>query len=232
MAVTKGQNWIALVNGSDPEGNAAAAAGSDRMHMLTRVSEFNGLITISTMTIGGQTFTYNNQEWLDNGSQDLQIDAWIWDEAAIAARSGSAISFTDDKTASKQSWSHVQFDGVDQAVEPTYASESNVSASSFNLTTTSNSSDMIAALYIVYASSRAPMGWDTLSEIDAYSISDYATGIADGAGGDATTTLTTDEVAATGFAAMAIIFTAAGGSLPSYHAANRGIMRGVARGIG
>ena len=123
MAVTKVQDWSTATEG-DPSGSPTIGSGSNRLLLLSLNYEWTGTLTVDppTLTIGGQSYTDVHRLYLDysGGGDDLYVFLYYWNEAAIAAMSGSAISFSDGEAAAKQAWSVATFAGVNQTTPVTF----------------------------------------------------------------------------------------------------------------
>lgn len=206
--VSRAGSWAPLTTGSDPAGTYLPESGTNRMVVCGLVIEFSAQTAVSVFTIGGETFDYSGNEYL-NGAPDQEAFFWVWDEATIAAMSGSTISYTDDNAGTKQSWSCATYQDVDQGAAPVFAGNSAATVQSVNVTTTSTANDMIVGIMGDASNNRAPLDYETLTQQLSYNVADVAHGIADGAGGDGTTTFANDQVANSDMAALAVVLTAA-----------------------
>lgn len=196
-------SWSALTHGSDPTGSLTIGTGLSRMFVLTWQIERAAPIAV-TITVGGQPPSHTFEYDLD-AAVDEQIKIFLWNEAAITAMSGTAVSYSDDSTSSARlSWAYATYQNVMQTT-PAQDATGNVSTTSLSLTTTSTANDMIVACVGDSAINRVPFDYDTLTEQLVYSASNVAHGIADGAGGDATTVLSNDTIAASEMVGMTVV---------------------------
>ena len=192
MAVTVLDSWTNTVD-SDPSGSVTISSGSNRAAILALHAETDGEPVVSTMTIGGQAATQEYEIFQSDGVDDMTMFVYLWDESAIAAMSGSAISYADNATLTKRAWSFGTYAGVDQTTFPAAQAsflETSNSASS-DVTTTSNDGERIVVTGIVKNSTGSLASADTLTEVV-----DVAAGsnsmraiVAEGNGGDNTTTM-------------------------------------------
>lgn len=205
MTATRSGSVSALTQG-EPSGSAAAQAGANRKHCVHIVYETNNNpITVSTFTIGGQTY----DQALEYVTTTLTVDqihkVFVWHESAIAARSGSAISFTDDRTISAQAWFHYTIQDTDQAdlSGPWIPDLGFSDDQEFNdwdpatdtdpqMLTTSTPDDWMNVTVCIHSENRTIEDWNTLTEqIDEQPGTEfYRVAFADGAGNDDFTTVT------------------------------------------
>ena len=215
MAVAVNNAWQTITAGTsgssgEPSGTVTISAGSDRMLVFGQIINQSGQLTISTLTVGGQAASYTRDYFVDNGTNDLQLQMHIWNEAAIAAMSGTTISYTDDDTyPAPAGWSFGGWENVKQE-DPFTATvpvdeDNDLDGQTLNLTTTSTANDYIILLGVDSSANRAPLTADTLTRQQEYSVSNVAMAFFDGAGGDGTTTFSNDAVANSDIAAMSIV---------------------------
>lgn len=231
MAVSRVGSWAAMVDGSDPTGSLTVGSGSNRMFVSYILTEQGSQRTISTYTVGGQAASYTAEIFLEAGADDQEINVFIWNEIAVAAMSGSTVSYTDGTGPSKLSWTYATYKDVKQA-SPTITTDGSTDATQLSITSTSVAADMILAGFSSHANVRAPFDYDTLTEQADFSVANHATGVADGSGGDSSTLLKTDEVANSDIVGLIVVLTVATSGLSSRHSSFRGICRGTGRGIG
>ena len=178
-------------NNADPSGSVTISAGSNRCAMLGLHAENASTIVVSTMTIGGQAATQSYAFWQADGVIDMFMYVYLWDEAAIAAMSGTGISYVDDQTLTNRGWTFGTYQGVNQSVFPKGQAEvGQISNQASNdIATVSNSGDRS----IVFAMSKSPnfgyTSWDTLSEVVDIGPTDMRAAVGEGSGGDDTTTV-------------------------------------------
>jgi hypothetical protein len=214
MAVARAAAWDAN-NFNEPTGTVPPEAGSDRLLVVMQLGKLNGGFTVSTFTIGGQTFDEEHEILVDDGVSDVYVKFYVWKEAKIAAMSGSTISYTDDATQSNTMFTYATFTGVDQTTPTTFTTYGSTSTDSATLTTTSTAND-----YIVIGTARNPLArdvtdWDTLTELFDTGSADFRQAAADGAGGDNSSVLTGDGTAGS-WAAGALVIHAVSTSVPVF----------------
>lgn len=194
LAATAG-SWTC--SNAEPSGSYTIDAGSNRKFLVILQDETNTTTTVSTFTIGGQAATETFQDTNTTASADHQRKAFIWNEAAIAAMSGTGISYTDDNALTKFFCS-VTIQDTNQSnlsnyTQVAYSTGSTAPA----VTTTSSSGDLVVVELIGSTASFTVTGWETLSEKwdqDGGGQPSWFAG-ASGDGGDATTTLTLSAAA-------------------------------------
>ena len=232
MAVSRVGSWAAVTQGTDPSGSVTIGAGSDRI-LIAVVSAMKDLFNVSVFSIGGQAATGSYEEIDTTNSPDHVNYVYYWDEATIAAMSGSTISWTSDTTVGKFAFSYATFQGVDQVI-PFAVQGSSYSAStdSFDVTTTSGADDYIIVSVVRSNANRDFTNWDSLTEVfDDGPVAGIRYGAADGSGGDDITTITGDGTPDDMFA-HALVLASTGSSSSIDSGTGRGILRGVCRGIG
>ena len=198
MALSRVGSWLAFTDGTnvydgtdvDPAGSVTIGAGSNRMIVFLVWCELGSQLTVSAFTIGGQAASYTGYMY-QNASPDLNILAFVWNESAIGSMSGSTISYTDDQSSNKMGWSYATYQDVKQA-SLTMTTGDATGGDTINVTTTSTASDMIIAAAIDKSANRYPFSYDTLTEQREWHSDQFAIGVADGAGGDGTTTVEND----------------------------------------
>jgi hypothetical protein len=233
MAVTVLDAWDAATTG-DPTGTIGISAGSDRLLVCGQTYEFNGQASVSTFTVGGQTYDGVVEIFWENGESDQYVGFYYWKEATIAAMSGSAVSYTDDLTLGKETFSFATYAGVDQATPVTDENKgTNTSTDQISLTTTSTTDDYDVVAVSRSSNNRDITSWGTLTEQWNSAVAGtYWTGCAHDAGGVSPIVIDGDGIAGD-ITYSHIIINAAGGNMDlSVRGTSRGNMRGVARGIG
>lgn len=206
MAATLVGSWSTYTTGSLPNGSSTPGAGSNRKLVHILIMEKTGQQTVSTFTVGGETYDEVHEVFLESGgSSDLQILAFIWNEAKIASMSGSTISFLGISLGTSVSWAFATIQDTDQSATG-FSSSSSVSADTLPIAVTSVAADYVVGAMIAGSANRAPLTDDVLTEIDEYSVSAIATRLSAGVGGDATITFDTDQVANTLMAAAVLVF--------------------------
>ncbi len=207
---------------AEPNGSPTISSGSKRAALLCVHAEHTATIAVSTMTIGGQTYTQAYEFEQADGVDDMFVYVYLWSESAISSMSGTTISYTDDQTLTKRGWSFGTYQGVNQASFPKGQAQVGVTGNetSTDITTTSNSGDRI----IVFAMAKNPATlystWDTLSEVVDAGPSGMQMGVGEGAGGDDTTTIVVDTSNSQSFNAIVL-----GGGIQAqamYHYRNNG----------
>jgi len=192
MSVSVLNDWAGQTAGK-PTGSLTISAGSGRVLWVVYFAELSGTHTFTSITVGGQSPTTSKvEESADHA--DTFIWSWFWDEAAIAAMSGTTLTLTESGTPSKHDWDYIVFQGALDGAE--YATSVDIaSADTADITTTSasTSDDFLAVAFNRTAASRDVTDYDTLTQGWQFN-TDYSIGVADGAGGDDTTTLTGDGI--------------------------------------
>ena len=220
MSATRVAAWTKTEDGN-PVGTVTIAAGSNRKFVVIVQAETTGQPTSNTFTIGGQTYTESFEDYFDNGAQDCWLYAYIWNEAAIAAMSGSTISYNITGTQNARLWAYAMIQDTNQGVTFKSATQSSGS-DTFNVTTTSSAGDFIVVLSMAPNVSRDITNMDTLAEI--YDVTPgpgtFAAHLGDGDGGDSTTTFTGDGTTGI-YTAIGLVFAAAAAGNPHYYYAQQ-----------
>ena len=219
MAVSRVGSWEAMDDGQtfsmggtdvDPDnwtGTLSVGAGSNRMLVFILMTEDSSRVTPSSFTIGGQAYSYSGSMYQD-ASPDNTINVHIWNEAAIDSMSGTAIVYYDDGNVNnKCAWAFATYKDVKQA-SPTITTNYVTGGKTFDLTTTSTSNDMIVAAMIDKSANRHPFDTDSLTEQIEEHSAQMAISIADGAGGDNTTTVVNDDFANSNLGGLAVVLLA------------------------
>jgi hypothetical protein len=210
MAATISQDWQTVIN-SEPTGSLTIGTGSNRMFVLITTAETDGDYTISVMTVGGESATYTfDVFWESGGTNDLKVTAHVWNEAAIAAMSGSTASYTDDTTDAKKHFNYITMQDTAQQSPPD-DSPSVSSSTTHDVDTTSTSDDWILWISAGQSAARPITDADTTDIFWNDGTDSYMSSGGDGVGGDNTTTLTiglADELLALG-----LVFEAVPGNL-------------------
>lgn len=234
MAVTAVNGWTAVAGASDPTGSPTISALTNGLVVLVQILENSSGITVSTMTMGGQSATGSDTIFWESGDTgDGTINVWWWDQSAVDLFSGTSISYTDDAVLTKRVFSVASFSGVDQTTPVSTASASSeTAATSYDISSSSTAQDIdIVAIYRSSAN-RDIEAYDTLTEGFQWN-TDMTAAVASGAGGDSTISITIDDIPFD-LTHMHLILNAAaaGTGLTADGGANRGILRGVLRGVG
>ena len=224
MAATVLDAFVSEID-ADPNGAPTISAGSNRAALLCVHAEHGvSSLVVSTMTIGGQTYTSAEELELNDGVLDMYLYRYEWNEAAIAAMSGTAIVYVDDETLTSRGWSFGTYQDVDQGSFPkgTYTAGAQTNVTTLDVTTTSVSGDRVVVFGMLKNVSSNYSTWDTLSEVVAVSPSGMEMGVGEGNGGDGTTTVTCSV--ATSQILNAIVFGADTGiqAHAMYHYRNHG----------
>ena len=228
MAITRTEDWSLNSPSSEPSGDIDLGSGASRLLLCFYLRERGSDFTVYEFEVGNQTFDWSAEHTLDS-SPDLIIKSFGWFEDSIQAMDSNTISYSDSvAVGSKNSWGFATYSNVQQ-VTPTINSSSSSSTTSLNIDSSSTSDDMLVAAAIDSSANREPISFDSLTSRVDYDDSDMSTAIADGAGGDNTTTISNDGVSASQLAGMVVILKGFADS--SETATHRGIYRGVARGI-
>ncbi len=215
MAVSRVGSWLAFThevnvdgNGQvDPTGTVTIGSGSNRMLVFIQLCELSAQLTAS-LTIGGASASYTGYVYQD-ASPDLNILVWIWDESDIGGMTGSTISYSDSQSNQKHGWTYATFQDVDQGVTPAITTNHVIGGQTFDLTTTSDSDDIVVVGIIDKSNNRYPLDSESLDVRVEWHAQNMAIAVADGAGGDDTTTVKNDEVANSNIAGLAVVLTAA-----------------------
>lgn len=191
--------WSTPIFSADPTGSLTISAGSNRCLIVAQQAERNSY-SVSTFTVGGQSYTYQYEVIETSTAPDLIGRFFIWNEAAIAAMSGSAISYTDTVAVpGKFAWSYAVLQNVLQTSlgADQFDTAFNASTDALDVTTTSTANDYVVVSSTRLAASRDITNWDTLTEVydSTDSNSFYRASLGAGAGGDNTTTVTGDGTA-------------------------------------
>ena len=225
MAVSRSEDWMTMVNGSEPD-NVSVPIGNGTNQMLVCIilRERGTPYTVSEFSIGGSDYDYTASVRLDS-TPDLIIKAFFWDDESIEEMTSSLSTYTDDEGGAKIGYSFATYQDVRQE-EPTVGTGTTASGTYVDCSSTSTSNDMLIGALIDKSANRDPFDYDTLTERAEYGVNDFAIGIADGSGGDSTTRLSNDGTAS---ALAGMVITLQGFAVGAGRA--RGIMRGVGRGL-
>lgn len=219
MAVSRVGSWEAMDDGEtfsmggsdvDPDnwsGTLSVGAGSNRMLVFMLMCENSSQLIVDTFTIGGQSPSYSGYMY-QNASPDNNVMVWIWNESAIGSMSGVSIAYHDNATNKKNAWSFATYKDVLQET-PAITTNYVTGGQTFDLTTTSDADDMVVAAMIDRSNNRHPFDADSLTEQIEEHSAQMAISIADGSGGDDTTTVTNDEFANSNLGGLAVVLKAA-----------------------
>ena len=209
MAVSRVGSWASMTTGSEPSGTVTIGSGSNRMLLFVMFRERGTDWSVTTFTIGGQTFSYHGNAYL-NATPDLFARVWIWNESQIAAMSGNTISYSDDTTGAKISWSSATFQDCEQA-EPDISTGTVTSGTHIDLDAESATSDDELICGVVDKSAnRDPFSYTGgLAEQVDYDAADFANSIGDGNGGGADPIRVSNDGTNSNMAAFLVILTAA-----------------------
>ena len=228
MAISRTEDWTLTSGDSEPSGDIDIGSGASRVILGFFLRERGQDYTVYEFTIGGETYDFSGEHRLDD-TPDLIIKVWGWWESTIEAMDSTTISYSDSiATGVKNSWGFATYANVQQ-VTPTINATSSASATSVAVDSPSTSDDMLVAAAIDAQANREPLSFDSLTSRVDYDAADMSTAIADGAGGDGTTTISNDGVANSMLAGMVVILKGFADSTET--ATRRGIGRGIARGI-
>jgi len=231
MAVSVLNTW-ATINTGDPNNVQTISSGAgERLAVLVWTAEHSGQVSHSQMAIGGISFTSKVEQFWDNGSADQHVYMWWWNEAAIASFADNDIDSEDGVSVTKQAWSFIVLDGVDQTTPMTTQVGNDTSSNTINVSSTSTSNDYDIVGVSRSSGNRNITGWDTLTEGFQGNVN-FTGAAGGGAGGDATITVTGDGTADDFTWAHAIVNEAAGLTDVNLRGTSRGVMRGIGRGIG
>lgn len=103
--------WVADSSGEPSLTISAIPAGSNRKLVMTLTCRDTDTWNITTLTIGGQSYTSITSPAVVDSTQSITA---IWDETAIAAMSGTALVYADDTFQSPQGASYYVVQDVDQ----------------------------------------------------------------------------------------------------------------------
>tara|TARA_R100000808_G_scaffold24912_1_gene59281 strand:+ start:7371 stop:8051 length:681 start_codon:yes stop_codon:yes gene_type:complete len=226
MAVSRVGSWAAMSTGSEPSGTVTIGSGSNRMLVFLMFRERGTDWEATTFTIGGQSFSYYGNSYLDS-TPDLFVRAWIWNESAIAGMSGNTISYADNTTGAKISWSSATFQDCEQ-VEPDISTGSVVGGQYIDLDAESApaSAELICGV-VDKSANRDPFSFTGgLSERVAYDAADFANSIADNNSDGSTDPIrVSNDGYDSNMAAMLVILTAAADIKRSGQLASIGVGR-------
>lgn len=222
MAASIG-TWTGFTNGSDPSGSATINAGTNRKFVLMVMGETDlSVVPPLSVTVGGQSPSESKSITLEIGVgfADLAIYAFIFDEATIAAMSGSTISYSDGDVWSKISWGYVTVQDTDQG---TTDAPTNSSASATSVTCTwssaTDSNGIVVGAIVANSANREPLD-TTLTQRMEYSLANYAAEVGDGSGGGtvaASITMSNDGLASA-LVGMALFFAETTGAVSAFYA--------------
>lgn len=213
MTVARIGDWLTREPSHPTGATINIGAGTDRLFVLVVLSQFEGGYDWTSLTIGGESYDYAFQSELDKTAsiEDTQVTYFVWTEATIAAMPGTFLAYTGDEAPASPTgifFTYATFGDCSQVLAPQAYAATSQSSDTLEVETPSSADD-----YIVMGVSRSVVGrdvtdWDSLTEIFDAGGEGFRQALADGQGGDATTTLTGDGTAGD-FNALALILPAA-----------------------
>ena len=219
--VTATTGWVWSHN-ADPSGDLTIDSGSNRKLVLIWARENNTDPNPTSMTVGGSSADEFLKYEVSVIGQPLQWHYWwIWDESTIGGMSGTTVSLTATTAAFGRAWGYGVIEDTNQAAlssltDTVYDNDANAS---INITTTSDSGDLITVTGIIDSASEAFTSWDTLTEIVDTSANGCIVGFAAGDGGDNTTTVVITSASDTSLSSLVFPDFTGGGIAPlaMYH---------------
>lgn len=192
MAATVLDAWPALDAGG-PSGSPAISSGSDRVRGYILYAESNGAWTVDTFTIGTVTFTAIFEEFREGGSSDTSLKFPYWNEAAVASRSGDAVSYNDSGAPDLvDNNNHVTMQDVDQTTPIVENTAVSSSTDALDVDTPGVADDWKSAYSARTSNNRDITDWDGLTEEWDDGAGSFRASAADGSTTDDPTTVTGD----------------------------------------
>ncbi len=178
--------------------------------VLTRIATNTD---ISTFTVGGQAASTTVTSYIPAFDTSIEIFEFHWDETAIAAMSGTAVSYTDNVSATNVATMCFTVENTSQSALGTFTGTSNVSASSANVTSTNNTDDLVFCSHVAASNAGETLlssaEWLTIHKgtldadfSDAGWDASFASAVSDGNAAKDTTTLTFSRTDFVGSACM------------------------------
>ena len=224
--------WSTRQDSVDPSGVVSPGAGDDRAFVYLTGHRGDSYV-ITTFTIDGAAadFVYENNE--TNDTPDTFLFAHVWLESTIAAWGTPTIAYSATAAGTLHTSHYATFEDVHQTTPVTEeTSVWNASTDNIDVATPGGATKFTLLNITRTSNARDITDWDNLSEVVDAAI---ATGLrycmGQGSTSDTTTTLTGDGFAGSYAVQVLSLEPLAITSLPGYHGANRGIMRGISRGI-
>lgn len=196
MTAARVGSWSAVTTG-DPSGTLTIGSGTNRILVVVVTAESTSVtpFSVNTLTVGGQAPSEVHSAAANSGVSDLSVFVAIWDEAAIAAMSGSSVSgFSHNGTEDGLVWQYATFaDVLDQDAPVQFFAASGSSVDDLDVLSGSFLEDYVVCVGVRHDGSRAFNTWDFLTEIDdAENSQGFRHGLADGQGGENTITVVGD----------------------------------------
>ena len=213
MPATISQAWAHNVD-SNPNGSVTIGGGSNRALLGYLSAEHGAGTPVPVITVGGQAETIEYIFETEDGADDMYVFMFLWNEAAVAAMSGSTISWSSGQSLTKRGWGFATYQDVDQSSFPKGQAEL---ASTSGGTTIDIGSTSVSGDRIIVASMNkggiAHSAWDTLAESQDANVDsgNAQVGLGEGNGGDGTTTVT--YASSVNHAVMAIVLGQIGGNV-------------------
>ena len=205
MAATLEGSWSTYTTDTIPLGSATLGSGTNRKHVEFLNMEKSGAQTVTTFTIGGQTYDESFNLFVESGGAgDLTLMGFIWKESTIATMSGSAISIGGVNASNVETLAG-NIQDTDQGPVG-YSSASTTSGTSVPVSVTADSDDFVIGNMVDTSANRAPLTDDTLTEVNEYSVSGHASRVSSGVGGASTITFSNDLFSASIIGATVTVF--------------------------
>lgn len=147
--VTATTGWVCAAGEAEPSAlTVTIDAGPNRLLVMTLVNENATDPAPSTWTVGGQASSGGmNTTLVVTGAPDHHYYVRFWDETAIAAMSGTSVSYTDGTATTGKLSCYGTVEDVSQTEESAFVDSETINgATQITLTTTSNASDLVIAL--------------------------------------------------------------------------------------
>ena len=193
MAVSVLNAWQGQTAG-DPSGSLTISAGTNRMLFIQYFAEKgNPSPSFTSITVGGQAPTGSSVLTEVHGGANQISWAWYWDEAAIAAMSGTTAVLTQSNAANTEDWDYVVLQDVAGGASfDTYASDSSTDTATVSLENTTDDWKIVTVNRT--SPNRDVTSWDNVTQEWQFN-TDYTVGIADALGdGTADTVVTGDGI--------------------------------------
>ena len=225
------QRFVGTSGGGEPSGSLTIDAGNNRKLVLVVVGEDGTNWSVTTMTVGGQSASSTLSVVESGAGFNTSCRGFVWDETAIAAMSGTTISYADDVAVDYIAWAYLVVDDADQSADSWADTQTGDDPT---ITTGGTSADLV---YLFGAHPDGTLGvsdWDTgMTEIWVDDLTSFEGDAASGAGGDSPYTLVVSgSSSAHAFGGLVLSPAAGGVTDVNFSGSNRGIMRGVGRGVG
>lgn len=168
--------------------------GSNRLFILIASDEENTAPTYAITSIGGQAPDDTDVYTATGPTNDLNTSFWVWDETSIAAMSGTAPAGGANPADGRWCWATIV--DASQTVPTDWLAEVeslNRTAGAQDVTTTSSAGDYIIVSAVLVFTGGSVTTWDSLTERNDANYGGAHAALGTGDGGDATTTVVTND---------------------------------------